>query len=485
MTPVLDEKSLSKLVRASRVDGISCLFASVSGPGISPDFGPLNLGDRSPVCLGLGLTTNLGTIAHFSTKGMQLKVPSGPQRTIRIYGVQSTLTDCDNKPLSEVFGSRRPAIYELGKATADAFVDTKVVVHASSDGSSAKDIVAACDSTKPAPTAARDTKVVAVVNISGNYYLRYFKRDSALNLVMEDSDMLIPFNSYNQLALSPDGRDFYYYLPAPTPVAQTFIKRVHLDPLGAAISDVGYELNVGNSFRWLTFSSNSAYLYLSSSVSLYQYNRGVKKIEAYSTPGCPLPLNFGPYANSRRTYYFDNGQFSFRTEPFTGDLLCDGELVLYGGPLPFNVVKVVPGKPGVFYFMGTLNGATALASYRQSASGLLAYYGSSPGFSSTYIDFAVQPQGSFLYISDGVNQKLIPYLLNPDGSIGTSGNSLFTPTIRSLSMDPSGKSVFAIIGTGFLRQYAIDAAGDLTQVDNVTPLPNDGVYSSVMAVPVY
>ncbi len=131
------------------VEAMHCYFISVGGDGISVSVSDEQLGTRKASCFGFGALSEMGDLYELTRTGKKFTVPSGSDRTIRVYGVfSSTLgRSCASSTLPEIFRTpTRPRVYLLGETVGDLYRDSRVEVKNEYDSGVADDLAELCAS---------------------------------------------------------------------------------------------------------------------------------------------------------------------------------------------------------------------------------------------------------------------------------------------------------------------------------------------------
>lgn len=121
--------STIRLAVGTRALGMSCYFASVTGPALDETFRYGDLGKVMPSCAGIGEVSALASEETLRTVGVTLRVSvAGPDRTIRIFGIRKPDgSSCAQASLADVLRSNPPpALYQIAHATRDLEVDQPV-----------------------------------------------------------------------------------------------------------------------------------------------------------------------------------------------------------------------------------------------------------------------------------------------------------------------------------------------------------------------
>lgn len=392
---------------------------------------------------------------------------------------QRALANCDGKPLSEIFGERRPAIYELGKAQADVFKDSKVEVYGSNNGGAAKDIVAPCDVAKSTPSTARATKLVARTVDGGVDKLVYFKQGANFKLEADSPSTTLSHLTDN-LTASPDGREFYAWKSSTN--GSGFVKKVHVTALGEFVTDGSDDAVPNANYNGLSLSGTGQHVYLTSSSRSYQYSKGVHNIEEFNPFQCET-FGAGKIFSFAGFAYFVSGQtLRIKPEPTDGNLLCNGIGAQQAALLPFSVKKVLR-RGGVLYLSGQASLQTVIAAYLADGLGNLVPVGGIQTVGGLQTDFALSARGDFLFAANQNGGSIDTFPINPDGSVGTVVKSLGITSPRIIQSDFSGDTLFAIHSTNLLSQYRVEADGALVLVPQGAE--GLGVYSDILTIPIF
>lgn len=125
------------------ISNFTCFGINVIGPGIPPDF---RLGCRNPSVAG-----KIGGLAPIKGGAVEVTIPSGAQRTIQLFALQSEvgcpsvdqlLSSPDKQHRFDGLGDP----FLVGSGTADVFTDTTISIKASFDPSKPKKIFEGCES---------------------------------------------------------------------------------------------------------------------------------------------------------------------------------------------------------------------------------------------------------------------------------------------------------------------------------------------------
>ncbi len=248
--------ALRSWVRKSSRD-YQCYFVTITGSGITPDYGPGDLGTRDPVCMKLGINSTTVSMDTIENRGISFRIPSGSARRIRVLGVETSEADCSGQTVKELF-DRRPAIFELGVATENTFVDRRIEVNESITGARPQDIVQPCDTPEtPLPSNVTDTRLVALFGNLIATSLRVFKRGAG-GALEEDTTIAITGGVPQKLAAPPSFRSFFAFTPDGS---STFLQRVDISSSNELVTSMdvnqGYQFSPGVGALDLGFSSAS------------------------------------------------------------------------------------------------------------------------------------------------------------------------------------------------------------------------------------
>lgn len=492
----VDPKLFREALRRLSLSDLNCFFVSVTGPGVTYDFGPLKLGTRDPACMGIGRTSDLVSLSTLTSKGVLVRTSGGPSRLVRVLGAKSTLSSCDDLPLSALFDNRQPEVFEVGSALVDAYTDRKVEVAGPSVVAKSNDIVKPCDFTgvpsgdgyQPVtpPSASSARLAVYLRDTTGNNYLRTYPLASNGQVLSTGVQQVAITLNYTkpQIRVRPDGRAFY--LTSTESPTNSVYKVFPIDGNGSIDYTVS-EGSLGHPTNYLDFSANSANAYSYSSAE-----RGLRQIsvtpQGFSPilPVCGLNEDTRVIPTLNRIYLFDSASAGIITVSAVDNLCSSGAISSrFAGPLRAYPRYIYFAANGSLYTMETELTADAL--YRRAVSsggGWGDEYEAGPGFAGGTSEVEMLTDESGLVVAAPVLNSLSLYKFGAGGSfIGSTSASTSVQSPTSLTVDPLRRMVYVIsdLGTS-LRQYDIQNGG-LTEVPFSFSLGANIIYA-IRAIPI-
>ncbi len=446
----------------------SCYFASIEGSGITPDYGPGDLGTRDPQCMGLGINSRTLSIDDLENEGVRFNIPAGPKRRVRIFGAVSSLGDCSNRTVKDLFGNLRPTIYELGLAEEDIYFGKKITVDVSPDIANVQDVVEKCDSAtaSPFPPDSKNGRLLALYNEVSNRKLRTYRFESNGAVTATGTDLELGAILYDSLAVTPDGRQVYAYTKFATPMS---IRRYDVDPFG--LLTFKYEQTFAHEGNRLGFFMVEG--------TRFGYVRGVSRFFQYSIQNDEWQtLATSAQCNQAVDHFFAIGEYFYRAG-FTlvpdylvrGSKYTDGNACGSGTieePLAAQSAQVTTTNAGMIYFMlGTASGPYSLHAYQWSqtdgdltvVNGPLTIPG--PGIPSSLV---VDPQRTNVYTAFSTENKVYSFPLDAEGRpSGQATVAASTSNPSSTVFEPSGQFVYFMESTGVSVRFTKGANGTLIE----------------------
>ncbi len=502
LTLDIDRDAFTAFIQQQARTGFDCYFVSVSGAGISPDFGPLNLGSRSPQCLGLGMTSNLLSLADLTRTGTRLRVTAGASRTIRILGVNTNANggQCAGLPLASIFGTYRPAIFEVAKATEDTFVDRRIVVSGNPSLASSSDIVAPCDNTGGAGAPPSDTSLVA----SGSYIalligsnptqarLRTYQVGADLTLVNPVTYDVVTANP-TKIYVTPNGSYLFMMKPDVGSNGMWF-KRYTSNGKGDFLSTFENEQTLTEAGASMSFSSDSKFAYTNYNTQLVQRTIGAKVLETLGAGACQLPYlnNLGILSLNNLVFFLAPTDVHFFGLATRGDI-CGDPSAVSGGTTNRVAANNSFGRmhpSGIFYELSAppTGSQYYLRAYKPDATGAwTSTHGSALGLSTIVpSEMILDRRRKFLALVANSNLIIQLIRLNDDGSVGLpvgNMNSTVPPFITG-TFDAKSEAFYAMKSAS-LEGYSIDANGAIISLGTtITPAPETS-FLGIQSVPVF
>ncbi len=502
LTLDLNREAFSKFLADQR-STYDCYFVSVSGPGISPDFGPLNLGSRSPSCLGLGMTSNLVDLNTLTSRGTKIRVTAGANRFIRILGVNSNFNggQCAGFPLGSIFGTFRPAVFELASATEDIFVDKKVAVTGNPDLAGTADIVAACDNTgdeddPPSNDFLESTGsyLVTMVSSGANQHrLKLFPIDD-INQTLGTPTLIdpMPANSYSKIEVTPNGA-YVFAMQIDNGSTGINVKRYTSDGQGGLISSVSNEQFISGGGTKMTFATNSRVAYIRNSTYVAQRKIGSTELEPIGGGNCVI-TDLDNTLMSLPGYLLlaKPALMKVASVPEDGDLCSQGGNVFVNAPTnplaSFNNAAAL--HPSGFLYQvqsDPISSALTLFAYKADSAGRwTASFGNPIALGNGSVsEIILDRDRKYLALLRQTNLRLEVVRLNPDGSLSgvTGGNDLSTAALSG-TFDARSKA-FYLRENNALKGWSISELGGLTPLTlTADPSPEDS-FTGLDNVPLF
>jgi len=496
----VDTDALKKRLAGTKLANLSCFFVSVSGPGVTYDYSALDLQDRKPECMGLNRTSNLATLDDLKARGVKVRTAAGPQRLIRIMGASTSVKDCTDRPIKDLFDKKVPYIYEVARTEVDLYVDKRVDITTTNDLDQAKDIVAPCDNTggigggtgNPGNIVPSGALLALTWSTNGPTPTGYTK-------IYDISNSAIPVEtSYDVFAhpsltfrffVQPNARSFYLFSAGDS--RATFAKRFTVGD-GVSTAPPTNQFTVGGTGNYMTFSPDSKYAYVSSASRFYQWVTNEDGLFSEQLKGFCEASGEVLAANATHMFEFNSGGAMSRSLRPDGNLCPNDIPGSSSGSFVGSPVRAVVGSNGVLYVVATVGGlppTSALTAYTPDASG---NWPSTP-YSALSIptsaptDLAIDPQSRFLFVASQASPSGVSvYKLDADGKINAAVlPSATIGAISNLTVDPLGRAFYAIQAQNQLMGYAYDDQGSISPL-NLTSLLAASVdfQTAVLALPI-
>ncbi len=459
-----------------------CYFVSIDGDGISPDFGPLNLGSRSPACLGLGMTSPLLSLDELTGDGTKLRVVAGPKRRVRILGVNTNAPKCAGEPLGTIFGTRRPAIFEVASAIEDIFVDKKVAVNGSLSTAGNVDIVPGCDNTgidqgdsTSNLVVSGSTLVLSLAN-GDNHAIRTYNIGEDLKPVSPTTITEVMTMSNSELSVTPNGASLFLVGGGLLRVLLTRVQRFISDGKGGLLSGTDYQQQLGAFGLEYYFSADSKNAYSASTVNFFQRRVNATTLTDIGPPTpCDLPSLAGPVVTKSHVFIPRTDRVFYLPLPSNGDVCITAPVLAIQ---PFNSVTgnltmLRAHQNGVLYaaYFNPGDAKTYLTAYLPQADGSwTAPHGSAFQLIAPPTALHLDRAGKFIVVR--TPSDLAVYRLKKDGSLHGLGSSQgISPSARNVAIEALSKALY-VVGPTTVSGYSIDEEGELDGLSlSLDPLP--------------
>ncbi len=492
----VDTEALKARLKGTQLEHLSCFFVSISGPGVTFDYGALDFRDRDPECMKLNRTSNLATLDDLRDRGIRMSTAAGSSRLIRIMGASTSIKDCTGRPLKDLFDRKTPFIYEVARKEVDLYTDKRVEITELNDLSQANDIVAPCDNTGgigggiSGNNHASAGYLAVALQTSRATVTRMFDISSSLTPQATAIPDVVHDNPSNmRYFVQPNARSFYLFSDTGTRDASG--RRFNISD-GTVTSPDEWVMNLGTSL-YMDFTVDSRFTYTAGQITIHQFqtnDQGVVTPIDPSSCGTTYPAFV---IKGSRFYEFGNGIANFANVPANGNL-C-GQLITNGeSPGPFSgfAKRAVVASNGLIYVLSTTgeSNESTLQAFNPDGNGRWIGPVAPAAIINTAAtnDLVIDPQSKFAYVGAVGPGKVLVYAINPvNGSVGLTPTSEATiGAVSNLTADPLGRGFFGVEARTTLRAYSVSPAGIATEVIvNDIPELTNGQIRAAQTIPVF
>lgn len=465
-------------------DEMGCYFINVAGPGMPQNYGPSDLANSDPLCMGVNSVFGPFDLETLRS-GTKIKVIPGNPRTITILGaVSAALEDgCGRHTLPEYFNTASPPqLYALGSTTTRIFIDSAITIRDSYSASTAEDLVRKCTSGGTTGTTLGNGTIKTIKALaleSGSQVKVYDYNDESLSFSSTATYSL----SSPPAALRPlIPDDFTRYFPLMPGGGSTKVDAYSVSPQRILTALTGFASPNGEVWSEAKFGPNGDNIYALSTmgVTTYRHRNNLSSFQSAraftNAEGLAVTPQFvyftAPVSRLNRLLYGLKRATSTDIDGLQ-DITGYGP---FGVIAAYNVVLLVDRTYQYLYAVVP----PTIFSFRIETSGTLTPLGSQLGLSNVITYAALTRDGKFLVTAENTVNPILRYTPIANGVLGTpSLGVMMTGTgggITQITVDPRQKWLFTKNVNNNVTPVQLDLGGTIpfTQAGDLT-FANHGI----------